>query len=74
MPHPLRQQRGDLFDVERLFLADAEEYGGGAEVLAIEYLLLGEGEGVLGALGEVILGVGEDVFGAGIFPGIFYTR
>lgn len=71
MPHPFRQKGGDPLHIKGLFFANTEEYRGSAEVLSVEYLLLCNGECVLRALGEVRLGVGEDIFGAAFVPGIF---
>ena len=71
VPETFGNETGNLLDVKRLLLPDAEEYRGGAEVLPVEHLLLRQCEGVLRALGEVRLGVREGVLGATVFPDIF---
>jgi len=71
MPHPFGDEGGHLFDIEGLLLAHSEEYRGSANVFSIKNVLFHDGEGVLGALGEVGLGVGEDILCAAVFPGIF---
>ena len=53
MLQPRHQERWILLQVERLVLADAEEYGRTAEMLPSEELGLGGREQVLGPLGEV---------------------
>lgn len=71
MPKPLREEGGNAFEVERLFLANAEKDRGGAKMLAVEDFAFRASDVVFGTLGDAGLDGGEDVVSAAAFPGIF---